>query len=119
MERNKYQGIWLAFVEIKAKKGLVFNELIDQTSNSYQQQYIGAMANILVHAATINAALDIIPLGLGELGFEVIFINKIENFQSLVDYNELNESIKLEADWLLGSQYVFKISDKLFPYVGE
>lgn len=51
-----------------------------------------------------------------ELNFEVIFIDKIENIGSLIEYKEISNDIKSEADWLLKSNFVFKISDRLFLY---
>jgi len=54
---------------------------------------------------------------LDELNFEVIFIDKIENIGSLIEYKEIsNDDVKSEADWLLKNNFVFKISDRLFPY---
>ena len=115
MKRNEYLSLWLLFVNIKAKQGHEFNNLITIESKSIKK-YKGAWANIIVKATTINEALDIAPLGLQELNFEIVFIEKVENFLSLVENNELKKEVIAEAEWLLKSNFVFKISDKIFPY---
>lgn len=51
-----------------------------------------------------------------ELNFEVTFIDKIENIGSLIEHKEISNDVKSEADWLLKNNFVFKISDRLFPY---
>ena len=117
MRKEKYSTIWLSFVHIKAKDGIEFNSLIDIEEPS--DQYIGAWANILVKGETIREAIDIIAEGLSELGFELAFIDKIENFMSLVEAEEVNKSVIKEADWLLKSDFVFKISDRIFPYLAQ
>lgn len=116
MKSKKYSNFWLAFVNMKAKDGLVFTDLIDLDGLHDNINYNGAWANIIVKSESINEALDIVPLGLGELGFEVIFIDKIENIGSLIEYKEITDDVKDEVDWLSESEFVFKISDKLFPY---
>ena len=57
------------------------------------------------------------PRGLQELGFVVKEIDTIENLEFLLEKNEVTEDTILEADWLISSEYVFMISDKLFPYI--
>jgi len=57
------------------------------------------------------------PRGLHELGFIVKEIVTIENLEFLLKKDEVTEDIILEADWLISSEYVFMISDKLFPYI--
>lgn len=116
MKKKKYSNFWLAFVNLKAKDGLVFTDLIDFDGSPDNIKYKGAWANIIVKSDSINEALDIVPLGLGELDFEVIFIDKIENIGSLIEYKEITDDVKAEVDWLAKSEFVFKISDKLFPY---
>lgn len=115
-DKYKYKSIWLVFVNIVPEPNYQFDDLIDNEANDLQK-YVGAWANILVKAQTIDEALKIAPVGLRELKFEIEFVEKIENFQSLVDYNEANTEIIKEADWLLKSKYKFKISDRLFPYL--
>jgi len=115
MIKKKYSNLWLCFVDIKAKDGANFNNLID-FDGSTKMIYIGAWGNILIKSETIREVIDIIENGLGELGFAAKFIDKIENFSSLVEYKEANKSVVKEADWLLKSDFVFMISDKLFPY---
>jgi hypothetical protein len=114
MEPDQYLAVWLVFVNIKPLDGFKFHELIETKRKN--ENYIGAWANILVRADTIHKALEIIPRGLKELNFEILFIDKIENFKSLVDYKEIAPEVIEEADWLLCTSYVFKISDKIFPY---
>lgn len=116
MKRKKYSNFWLVFVNLKAKNGFVFNDLIDFDGRPDNIDYKGAWANIIVKSDNINNVLEIVPLGLHELGFEVIFIDKIENIGSLIEYKELNSDVKAEVDWLLKSKFVFMISDKIFPY---
>lgn len=116
MKRKKYSNFWLVFVKLKAKEGLVFTDLIDLDGSPNSVDYKGAWANIIIKSENINEALEIVPLGLDELDFEVVFIDKIENIGSLIEQKEINDSVKLEVDWLLRSEYIFKISDKLFPY---
>ncbi|HAD12942.1 MAG TPA: hypothetical protein DCF33_10965, partial [Saprospirales bacterium] len=81
--------------------------------------YTGAWANVIVKAQNISDSLNIIQLGLSELNFEVIFIDKIENIASLIEYNEINNTVLAEVNWLSKSKFVFMISDKLFPYVED
>lgn len=116
MSRKKYSDCWLVFVNLKARDGYIFNDLIDLSDSTSDMNYKGAWANIIVKADTINEALEIVPLGLEELDFEIVFIDKVENIASLVEYKEVSDDVLLEVDWLLRSKYVFKISDKLFPY---
>lgn len=111
-----YTNVWLAFVDIEAKSGNEFNELIDIEGNQ-NHQYIGAWGNILIISDRINDVADLIEAGLGELDLAVKFIDKIENVASLVEYEEIKEDVLTEVDWLLSSTYKFKISNKLFPYL--
>lgn len=113
---KKYNNIWLAFVNMKAQDNFKFIDLIDFNGEDFNINYIGAWANILVKANSINEAIEIIPKGLNELNFKVVFIDKIENMDSLIEYDEINKEVKTEVNWLIESNFVFKISDKLFPY---
>ena len=113
--KSDYRNTWIAFVQIGAEEGQEFMELID--SNKSDEIYSGAWANVLLRADTIGKALDIIPLGLKEKGMKVLFIDKIENVYSLAEYDEIDRNVLNEVDWLLESDYVFMISDKLFPYL--
>lgn len=114
MEPDQYIAVWLVFVNIKPVAGFKFHDLIE--SKRKNENYIGAWANILVRADTIQNVLEILPAGLKQLNFEVEFIDKIENFKSLVDYKEISPEVIEEADWLLCTPYFFKISDRIFPY---
>jgi hypothetical protein len=116
-EKNKilFIELWMVFVNIKAKNGFDFRDLIDSYEKN-KNEFKGAWANILIKAETISEAIDIVPLGLEELNFDAVFIDKIENIGTLAENNELNAGVVKECNWLLESGYVFKISDKLFPY---
>lgn len=116
MKKEKYNQLWLLFVNIKPKKGLLFNDLIDNENKDIKHQFIGAWANIIIKANTINEAINILPNGLNELSFNVEFIDKVENIESLIDNGELKKEVIKEADWLLKSNFVFKLSDRIFPY---
>ncbi len=116
MEDKKYKNFWLVFVDIRAKEGFEFVNLIDFENSPIEDNYKGAWANVIVKSENIKDALDLVPLGLAELNFEVVFTDKIENVGSLLEYNEITENVKEEVDWLAKSDFVFKISDKLFPY---
>jgi len=116
MKSNKYSNFWLVFANLKAKQGFVFNNLIDFGDSPDSVNYKGAWANIIIKSKNINDALEIVPLGLDELEFEIIFIDKIENIGSLIEYEEITDDVIKEVDWLSKSEFVFKISDKLFPY---
>ncbi|WP_312186881.1 hypothetical protein [Sphingobacterium sp.] len=111
-----YKTVWLALVEIEAKKGNKFHELLDFEGEP-NEQYIGAWGNILVKCDRINEVPDIIEKGLNELGMTILFIDKIENLESLKDVNGITEDVIEEVDLLLNSHYIFRISDKLFPYI--
>ena len=112
---DKYKSTWLAFVNIVAESNKI-TELVDLEGEEDNSNYSGAWANIIVKAATIKEAIEIIPLGVGELGFSVDFIDKVENIGSLIEYDEIDENVIKEVDWLLSTNYVFKVSDKIFPY---
>jgi DNA-dependent RNA polymerase auxiliary subunit epsilon len=114
MIENNFKNQWLIFLNIVPKNGLNFNELVDSESDT--ENYDGAWANVLIKAETINEALEILPRGLSERDFDIEFVDKIENVSSLFEYDELNEIVLSEAKWLEKSNYVFKISDKIFPY---
>ncbi len=116
MKHKKYSDFWLAFVNLKAKEDFAFADLIDLEGSTDSISYKGAWANIIVKSENINDALKIVSLGLDELDFEVVFIDKIENIGSLIDCKEITDDVISEVDWLLASEFVFKISDKLFPY---
>ncbi len=114
---SEYKKVWLAFVQIEAQEGYSFMDLIDSENENTSSKYIGAWANVLVRAEDIYKAMEIIPQGLEEKKFNVIFIDKIENVTSLIEYKELDSQVVQEVDWLLSTDYVFMISDKIFPYV--
>jgi hypothetical protein len=118
MKNIKYIKLWLIFVNIKAQKNLNFNELIDVSdiNKKTEKKFIGAWANLIIKADNINESIEIASLGLNELGFKIEFIDKIENILSLVESKELKNDVIKEANWLLKSKFVFKISDRIFPY---
>ncbi len=111
----KYSDLWMVFVNIKAKAGYDFRDLVDMPKKN-SNKFEGAWANLLVRAKTINEAIDVVPLGLSELNFDVVFIDRVENIGTLAENNEVKAEVLEECDWLLESGYVFKISDKFFSY---
>lgn len=118
--KEKYKKTWLAFIQIVPKKGYKFSELIIESETDTEGgDYIGAWANVIVKSDSIENALKIIHMGIAEKMFEVEFIDKIENIQSLLDEEALNSSIISEIDWLVSSEYLFMISDKIFSYTEE
>lgn len=121
MEYERYDKIWLALVDIRAIDGHNFAELIDtsDTSSESHDEYIGACGNVLVKSNNIREALTIIELGLKELNFKAIYVDKIENVIGLIKDNALNEDVIQEAKMLVDSDFVFLISGKLFPYSEE
>jgi hypothetical protein len=112
---SEYKNVWLAFVQIEAQENYSFMDLIDSEDEN-TSKYIGAWANVLVRAKDIYNAIKIISQGLEEKMFKVVFIDKIENVASLIEYKELDHQVVQEVDWLLSTDHVFMISDKLFPY---
>ena len=119
-DNEKYKNLWHIFVNIEAIEGYNFNDLIDTSDcDTTVGKYIGAWANILVKANTINEAIEIIPLGLKEKNFQVIFIERAINLQSMADENDVDEEEMEEADRLLSTSYRFKIVDRLYPYIAD
>lgn len=112
----KYKKFWLVFVNLKAKEGFNFEDLVDFEDSPNDVNYKGAWANVIVKSKNINNVPEIVALGLDELDFEIVFIDKIENIGSLIEHNEINNDIIGEVDWLSRSKFVFKISNRLFPY---
>ena len=106
MKSEKYIQLWLIFLNIKPKAGFLFNDLIDGEGNDSENNFIGAWANVLIKAHTIKEALQIAPLGLEELGFNI----------ELIDNKEIKKEVIEEGDWLLDSNFVFRLSDRIFPY---
>ena len=113
---KKYLKVWIAFVDIVAEEGYNFPDLIDSEGEP-KEEYIGAWTYIAVKANDIYEALDIIPRGLQELHFKINFIDNVKNVHVLIESKEISDSDKDEIDWLLKSKYIFKILDKLWPYV--
>lgn len=111
-----YERVWLAFANIGAMNGYTFKDLIDTESTNENDQYTGAWANVLLVADDIYAALALLPKGLQELNFKFIFIDKIENLEAPIENGEVNQDLIEEVNWLLASKFVFKISDRIFPY---
>lgn len=112
---EKYISTWLAFVQIKLESGFDFCELVESDIDIVDE-YVGAWANVIVKSADINQALEIVHLELKEKHFMVSFIDKIENIQSLIETKALKPSVIQEVDWLLQKDFVFLISDKIFPF---
>lgn len=116
--KTKYKELWIASVDIVASPGYKFNDLVDCSEcNDTLPSYDGAWANIILHAKTINEAINLIEKGLSEKNFSIKFIDKIENLHSLVEDENVNIDLVREAEWLYSSKYCFMISDKLWPYL--
>lgn len=111
--------MWLAFVQIVPAEGYQFADLIDTEGAKVNEIYIGAFCNVLVKHSDIREAIGIIEAGLKEKNWDLMFIDKIENIESLAENEELDEQTLDEIHWLYNSEYVFMISDKLFPYTEE
>ena len=77
---KKYINIWLVFVQIKAEKGKKFIDLVElpKTEKKVKYSFQGAWTNVLIKASTIEEAIRILPLGLKEKSFDVVFVDKIE-----------------------------------------
>jgi hypothetical protein len=116
MKRKAYLGLWVVFLHLGPGTGYRFNDLIEIEAGD-TKEYKGAWANVLVKGKTIQEALEILPLGLKELCFEIIFIDAVQNVFTLADSNELTNGVLDECDWLLKTKYKYMISDKLFPYI--
>src|SRR5690625_7130907 len=106
MKIKKFCNFLLEFVNLKAKDEYVFSDLINFDGTPDNIDYNGAWANIIVKTDNIKDALEIIPLGLEELDFEVVFIDKIENIGSLMEYKEVTDDVRAEVDWLSKSEFV-------------
>ncbi len=113
---KKYLKVWIAFVNINAEEGYDFPNLIDSEGKP-KEDYVGAVAYIAIIAKDIYEALEILPKGLHELHFKTVSIYEVRNAHFLMEYEELSDSDKEEIDWLLKSKYIFKILDRLWPYV--
>lgn len=123
---KKYQKAWLALVKIIPQPGYSMKDvtdsedIIDDNQTPIPiDQYVGAWANVIIKGQTMEEVLKIIPKGFTEKNFDVKFIDKIENIELLIETEELNEDTKEEIDWLLDSNYDFKISGRIFPFVDE
>lgn len=118
IQSNHYLNIWLLLIDLTAQKGKKFNDLIELDEGD-NEEYLGAWANILIKADTFEKALQIAPLGLEELGFVIKEIDTTENLKLLIDESSVGDDVISEADWLIASDYIFMISDKIFPYIED
>ena len=116
VEKKIYENVWMAFVDICASDCYKFTDLVDMKKDQIDN-YIGAWCYIAVIANNISEALDIMTKGLSEHHFQLNFVDSIRNVSTLVEDGDISESDKKEIDTLLKSKYVFKILDKLWPYV--
>ncbi|HOY11787.1 MAG TPA: hypothetical protein PLY70_01550 [Saprospiraceae bacterium] len=120
MRKEGFYSLWIVFLNIKPIKPHKFIDLIDiEHENNDMPEFIGAWANIIIKADDIHEVLEILPAGLLEKNFEVVFVDKIENMNSLVEHENLNQMVLNEANWILDSEFVFMISDCIYPYVDE
>ena len=115
---KKYQNLWLAFVQIAAIDGYNFLDLVDFEEKP-AENLSGGFVWILVKAKTINETLDIIPRGLEEKHFKVVFVDQICYLQSMIEDNSINQEIIEEADWIIHTQYVFKICNGIWTYSND
>lgn len=116
--KTKYKQLWIASVDIEASPGYKFNDLVDCSElMTPLPSYDGAWANVILHAETINEAINLVEKGLSEKNFSIKFIDKIENLYSLVEDENINIDLVREAEWLYSSKYSFMISDQLWPYL--
>lgn len=113
---SEYRNIWLCSVQIVPAKGYKFNELVELDA---EEHYDGAWANVLVKSDDLHEVLDIIAQGLKQMNFVPVFIDKIENVQTLLEEDALGHKHGEDADYLLDSDNTFIISDELFPYRTE
>ena len=113
---KKYLKVWVAFVNLNAEEGYTFSDLLDFEGNP-KEDCIRAVAFIAIESNDLRGALEILTKGLHELHFCAEFIYEIRNVHHLIECDELSETDKEEIDWLIKSKYVFKILDKLWPYV--
>lgn len=123
---RNYQEAWLALVKIIPKSGCTMKEITDNEDIIDKNEiyipiddYVGAWANVIVKGETIETALELIPKAFAEKKFDVDFVDKIENIELLMEFEELNKSTQREINWLLDSNFKFKISGRIFPFVDE
>lgn len=101
MEDNKYQNIWIALVEIEAKNGYQFADLIDCERSQKFTKFKGAFPNIIIKSSSFFEAVDILPRGLKEKHFNLISVESFDNVKPLIENGAINEKIVAEIDWLL------------------
>ena len=46
-----------------------------------------------------------------------LFVKKVNSNGVDYTYGELDESVFEEVEWLIESNFIFKISDEIFPYL--
>jgi hypothetical protein len=114
-----YKKMWLAFVQVVPDEGYHFADLIDTEGAEAEATYMGAWCNVLVKHEDIKQAIGIIEESLWDKHFVLAFIDKIENIESLVENEELNEDTLADIQQLCNSGQVFTISGSLYPYMEE
>lgn len=115
MKNISYKNVWIAFVNMGPLPNHVFTELIDMEVMD-DSKYQAAWGNILIKSDLIDGVPNIVELGLLELGMEVIFIDSIQNTDTLIEYKELDLDVVEEIESFIDSTFLFKISDQIFPY---
>jgi hypothetical protein len=118
ISKKKYQNLWLAFVQITAIDGYNFLDLVDFEKKP-AENFSGGFVWILVKAKTINEALALIPRGLDEKHFKVVFVDQICYLQTMIEDKSINKEIIEEADWFIHTQYVFKICNGIWAYSND
>lgn len=114
-----YQNLWLAFVRVVPQAGTSFTHLLDEEYTRNEENYLGAWANVIAHAADIPAAVEAIKKGLAEMNLVVEYIDSVQNVQSLVEHEEVQDNITEDADRLLKQKLSVVITDRLYPYVAD
>jgi hypothetical protein len=116
MRKSKYDELWLILVKFEAQENYRFNDLINAEDEDPKYEFKGAYANVIVKSRDIINAIEIVPKGLLELNFQVLQVQRVEQFRHLIEDRKVTQSVIEEADWLIKSKYVFMISDRIFPY---
>ena len=90
MIKEGLHRLWLVFVNIKPIKPHKFIDLIEIEDDNNMPEFIGAWANIIIKADDIQEVIQILPAGLLEKNCEVVFVDKIENMNSLLEHENVN-----------------------------
>lgn len=115
--RSKFSAVWLFLVDIVPKKDKDFLSLVDgYNADDAKQNLDAAYANILVKASDQGRALYILEKGLEEKDFNIKEVSSVDNVRELVIYGNIEQRFFEEAEWLIKSNFLFKIIDPIYPY---